>query len=152
MAIEDRTKMSHLYHTMLRNNRISWCVGLVGAFEMVTKVAYFKKLALGWKGVNVFLFGYLFKSLLMSWSSSMYGPVMGAYLRKYQTASVKTELFNIKDAKKEYFYIDTSEYMNYAVKDLGDEYHCHHGPQPVSTDKRFDSIYFRRENPWTVPG
>jgi hypothetical protein len=66
MAIEDRTKMSHLYHTMLRNNRISWCVGLWGAFEMVTKVSPFKKFALGWKGVNICLFGYLFKSILMA--------------------------------------------------------------------------------------
>ena len=152
MAIEDRTKMSHLYHTMLRNNRISWFVGLWGAFELVTKDAYLKKLALGWKGVNIFLLGYLFKSVLMSWSSSMYGPVMGAYLRKYQGSSVKTDLFHIKDVKKEYFYIDTSEYMNYGIKDLGDEYHTHHGPQPVSIDKIFDSIYFRRENPWTAHG
>jgi hypothetical protein len=82
----------------------------------------------------------------------MYGPVMGAYIRKYQTASVKNDLFAIKDAKKEYFYIDTSEYMNYAIKDLGDEYHTHHGPQPVSIDQRFDPICFRRENPWTAPG
>ena len=129
MAIEDRTKMSHLYHTMVRNNRISWCVGLWASFELVTKDAWLKKMALGWKGVNWLIIGYVFKSILMSWSSSMYGPVMGAYLRKYQS-SVKDNLFHIKDAKKEYFYIDTSEYMNYSNKDLGDEYHTHHGPQP----------------------
>lgn len=131
MAIEDRNKMSHLYHTMVRNNRISWCVGLWASFEVVTKDSWLKKQALGWKGVNWLAIGYIFKCILMSWSSSMYGPVMGAYLRKYQ-GSIKTNLFHIKDAKKEYFYIDTSEYMNYSVKDLGDEYHCHHGPQPVS--------------------
>lgn len=131
MAIEDRTKMSHLYHTMVRNNRISWCVGLWASFELVTKDAWLKKMALGWKGVNWLILGYVFKSILMSWSSSMYGPVMGAYMRKYQSA-VKDDLFHIKDAKKEYFYIDTSEYMNYSNNDLGDEYHTHHGPQPVS--------------------
>jgi hypothetical protein len=131
MAIEDRNKMSHLYHTQVRNNRISWCVGLWASFELVTKDSWLKKQALGWKGVNWLIIGFVFKNMLMAWSSSMYGPVMGAYLRKYQS-SVKTNLFHIKDEKKEYFYIDTSEYMNYGNKDLGDEYHCHHGPQPVS--------------------
>jgi hypothetical protein len=37
-------------------------------------------------------------------------------------------LFEIKDPKKEYFYIDTSDYMTYSNKTLGEEYHCHHGP------------------------
>ena len=54
---------------------------------------------------------------------------MGAYMRKYKD-SAKQELFHIHDKKKEYFYIDTSQYMNYTVADVSDEHHCHHGPQP----------------------
>ena len=131
MSIEDRNKMSHLYHTMVRNNRISWFFGLWASFETNRLVPWFKKQAHGWKFLNVLLLGYLYKSLAMSWSSQMYGPIMGAYLRKY-SSQAKPELFHIKDEKKEYFYIDTSEYMSYNNKDMGDEYHCHHGPQPVS--------------------
>ena len=153
MSIEDRNKMSHLYHTMVRNNRISWFAGSWLAFEIVTRDSYFRKLALGWKGVNCLLMAFVFKSVFMSWSSGTYGPIMGAYLRKYQD-HIKTDLFHIKDAKKEYFYIDTSEYMNYNVKDLGDENHCHHGPQPVS--KFLAAITFlslnRRANPLTAAG
>ena len=55
--------------------------------------------------------------------------MMGAYFRKYKD-DVKQDLFHIHDKKKEYFYIDTSQYMNYTVEDLTDESHCHHGPQP----------------------
>lgn len=39
-------------------------------------------------------------------------------------------MWEIKDSKKEYFYIDTSQYMNYTNETVSDEYHCHHGPQP----------------------
>jgi len=130
LALEDRTKMSHLYHTMVRNNRISWFVGGWAAFEIVTKDAWFKQLAHGWKGCWWLAIAYAAKSGLMLWSSSMYGPVMGAYLRKSK-GDIKQDLFHIQDKKKEYFYIDTSQYMNYSGKDLSDdEYHCHHGPQP----------------------
>ena len=65
----------------------------------------------------------------MNWSSGLYAPTLGAYFRKYQK-SVSRDLFDIKDTKKEYFYIDTSQYMNYTNRDLQDEYHCEHGPQP----------------------
>ena len=37
-------------------------------------------------------------------------------------------MFEIKDEKKAYFYIDTSEYMNYSNATLGDQYHMSHGP------------------------
>ena len=50
-------------------------------------------------------------------------------MRKYDSAA-KTDLFDINDEKKAYFYIDDSQYMNYTNADLSDEYHCEHGPQP----------------------
>ena len=131
LEIEDRNKMSHMYHSMVRNNRISWFVGAWAGFELVTKDAWLKKLALGWKGLNWFALSFLIKSTLMYASSSMYAPVMGAYFRKYKD-SVKQEMFHIHDAKKDNFYIDTTQYMNYTVKDLHDGYHTEHGPQPVS--------------------
>ena len=131
IAHQDRERMSHLYHSMVRNNRISWFFGLWLGFETVHLDRYFKKMALGWRSLSCLGLAYLYKSLFMWISSSNYAPVFGAYFRKY-SAHVKRDMFEIKDAKKEYFYIDTSEYMNYSNKDLGHEYHAHHGPQPVS--------------------
>merc|ERR550514_70043 len=65
----------------------------------------------------------------MTQTAAMYGPVMGAYFRKY-SKSVKRDVLEIQDPKKQYFYIDTSQYMNYTNADLSDQYHVHHGPQP----------------------
>lgn len=134
MAVADREHLGYLYKTMWRNNWMSWGLGLYLSFETVNNVGRLAKMAKGWKYLNLFLIAYLYKSVLMKQTGDMYGPVMGAYLRKY-SSSVKRDLFEIKDAKKEYFYIDTSEYMNYDNKDLADEYHVHHGPQPVSISK-----------------
>jgi hypothetical protein len=131
MAVQDRENMTCIYKTMQRNNRLSWFAGLWLGFETATKVGYFKNMALGWKAVSCLGLGYLYKSALISMSGDNYAPVFGAYLRKYSD-NIKRDMFEIKDAKKQYFYIDTSEYMNYSNKDLGDKYSVHHGPQPVS--------------------
>ena len=63
---------------------------------------------------------------------------MGAFLKKYNSYA-RNDAFAITDPKKEYFYIDTSEYMNYSNKTLGDEYHCSHGAQPEG--EAMDSSY-----------
>jgi len=131
MALQDRERVSHLYNTMARNNYLSWFAGLWIGFEVVTRDAYFRKMALGWRGLSCFGIAGVAKGLLMSYSSGLYAPTLGAYFRKYQTA-VQRDMFEIKDDKKQYFYIDTSEYMNYSNATIGDENHCHHGPQPVS--------------------
>ena len=62
-------------------------------------------------------------------TAPLYAPTMHSLLRKYQGHS-KEKLFDITDEKKAYFYIDTSQYMNYTNSDLQDEYHVEHGPQP----------------------
>lgn len=74
----------------------------------------------------------------MQYYSSYCGPMMGAYFRKY-SGQAKNDAFDIKDPKKEYFYIDTSEYMKYSNATLGDQYHCSHGPQPEG--EAMDSSY-----------
>ena len=127
MTLKDREQMSHLYSTMNRNNKISWFVGMWLGFETVTKVQYFKKMALGWRALSFFGVSFLFNNIFMNYSSQSYAPLFSAYLRKYQS-KVTSNLFEINDEKKAYFYIDTSEYMNYTNADLSDEYHVHHGP------------------------
>ena len=70
----------------------------------------------------MFGLAFVYKVGMMEINCGMYGPVMGAYLRKHQN-NIKSDMFDIKDAKKEYFYIDTSDYMKYSNKTLSDEYH-----------------------------
>ena len=156
LSLSDRNQFGSLYNTMLRNNQISWFAGLWLGLEVVTKDSYMKTMALGWKFTSVIGLGYLFKSCFMYLSAPMYEPLIGAYLRKYSTA-VKRDIFEITDAKKQYFYIDTSEYMNYSNKDLGDEYHAHHGPQPVSDyfgslKLNVCDLYYRKERASTPHG
>ena len=67
----------------------------------------------------------------MAQSAANYNPVIGAYFRKYQHL-IKKDLFEIQDDKRQYYYIDTSQYMNYTNAELSDEFHVDHGPQPVS--------------------
>ena len=129
LKLEDRERMAHMYHTMVRNNRLSWVGGLWLGFEMVARHPYLKSMALGWRATSMVGLGFLFKSAFMQYSSQQYNPIVGAFFRKY-SAHVKSDLFEIKDEKKEYFYIDTSEYMNYSNATLGEEFHSHHGPQP----------------------
>ena len=89
-----------------------------------------KKMAIGWKLLSGFAVAFGVKAATNAYSSYHYGPIYGALIQKYSEAA-KTNVYEIQDRKREYFYIDTSEYMNYSFDDLGDEYSTHHGPQPV---------------------
>lgn len=61
--------------------------------------------------------------------------------------------FEITDRKREFFNIDTSQYMNYDFHDLGHEYHAHHGPQPVRLAFVLVIVFSNRtEKPWTAHG
>ena len=135
---------------MVRNNRISWFFGLWLGLETVRYDRYLKSMALGWKAVSFLGLSFLYKNIFMAVSSQNYNATMGAYFRKY-SSDVKRDVTDIKDAKRAYFYIDTSEYMNYSNKDLGSKYHTHHGPQPVSFILLL-FIIFRKEKPWIAPG
>jgi hypothetical protein len=131
LPLADRERLGHLFHTNARNNRISWVLGSWLGFETMCRAAYFKKMAIGWKICSGIVASFVYKSLLMGYSGATYNPVVGAYLRKYSHC-VKRDVTDISDEKREYFYIDTSQYMNYTNSDLSDEYKVHHGPQPVS--------------------
>lgn len=110
---------------------MGWFFGSWLAYEAVTKLQYCKTSALGWRCCQWLFMAYTFKQLGLSYCGQSYSPIIGAFFRKYQN-HIKRDLFEIKDEKREYYYIDTSQYMNYTNADLSDEYHVHHGPQPVS--------------------
>jgi hypothetical protein len=67
-------------------------------------------------------------------------PLMCAYFKKYKDEA-KGDLFEITDRTREWFDIDTSQYMNYTFDDL-DHHHHHinHGPQPDG--EVLDSTWF----------
>lgn len=131
LPLQDRERLAYLYHSHVRNNRISWFLGGWLGFEAVTKLQYCRSSALGWRFFQWFGLSFLIKSALVGYSAQHYNPIVGAFFRKY-SSQVKKDIFEIRDEKKQYFYIDTSQYMNYTNNELSDEYHVHHGPQPVS--------------------
>jgi len=79
-----------------------------------------------------------------------YGPVISAFFRKYNEFA-KTDTFEITDRKREFYHIDTSQYMKYDFKDLGHDYHAHHGPQPVNFNSITNNLN-RKENLSTAHG
>jgi hypothetical protein len=129
VQIEDREKLDSLYKTHVRNNRLAWFGGLYLGMEAVRSFHYFKTMASGWRFVSVLGLGYVAHAGLMDYTSQVHAPIIGAYLRKYKN-SVKSDLLEIKDAKKAYFVIDDSQYMSYTNATLGDNHHADHGPQP----------------------
>ena len=84
-------------------------------------------MALGWKCLSILGVGYVLANFYQMYTGFHYGPVVSALLRKH-SAKAKKDVFEITDRKREYFEIDTSQYMNYDFHDLGHEYHVNHGP------------------------
>lgn len=116
---------------MERNRKFAFWAGLWLGLETVVRVPYFKKMAVGWRVLSWFGAAWLFKSAFNACNSCTYGPLVSAFLRKYSKCA-KADPFEITDRKREFFDIDTSQYMRYNFNDLGMEYHAHHGPQPVN--------------------
>ena len=127
IALDDREKFDSLFKTMKRNDRLSWCGASYIAFEAVRRLERFKRMAHGWRFLSWVGLAGLGHHLLMDYSSQVHAPILGAYLRKYKDCVVK-DMYEIKDEKKAYFYIDTSDYMNYSNATLSDQYHISHGP------------------------
>jgi hypothetical protein len=86
-------------------------------------------MAIGWRILSLYGVGTLYKQVFQAYNAYYYGPLVNAFFRKYQS-NAKSDLYEISDRKREYFDIDTNQYMNYTFKDLGHDYHAHHGPQP----------------------
>lgn len=129
IPVQDRDRLDRLYRATQRNKALAWFAGAWLGVETVLRVPYFKKMALGWRMVSLFGAAYLYKNAFTAYNSYTYGPVVSAYFRKYLSLA-KADRFDITDRKREFFDIDTSTYMNYDFKDLGHDYHAHHGPQP----------------------
>lgn len=129
IPIEDRDRLQRFYHAVSRNYYLNWFAGLWAGMEVVGRMQCFRQMAVGWRLLSVLGIGYVVKGSLGLYQNQYYGPVMNAYFRKYDKFA-KTDPFDISDRKREYFYIDTSQYMNYTNEELGHTHHVNHGPQP----------------------
>lgn len=129
---------------------MAWFGGAWLGLETVMRVPYFSRMAIGWKALSLFASAFAYKTMITAYCATTYGPVVSAFLRR-NLDSAKADRFEITDRKREFFYIDTSSYMSYDFKDLGHDYHAHHGPQPVSYNP-FKLTHYRMEKPLTAHG
>jgi hypothetical protein len=129
LPIQDRERLDRLYKAYQRNKYLAWFAGMWLGVETMLRVPKIRNLAFGWKVLAVFGTGFLYKTAIAAYNGHQYGPVVSAYFRKY-SEFIKPDPFQITDRKREFYEIDTSQYMNYDFKDLGHDYHANHGPQP----------------------
>lgn len=86
-------------------------------------------MAFGWRLLSLIGVAWAAKTTLQLYNGIHYGPLLAAYFRKYSQYA-RQDLYQINDRKREFYYIDTTQYMKYTNEDLGHDYHAHHGPQP----------------------
>lgn len=130
MSYEDRTQLLALQRAQNRVVALGWGAGILVSLSVVSRVPYFAGMASGWKVLSFFAVAGLTKGLIATYYGRTYGPLIGAYLRKYQNAGT-ADAFEIRDRKREYYQIDDSSYTAYEEKDYDWLHkHANHGPQP----------------------
>ena len=129
MAFKDREEFHRLYKA---HNRAWWLAQAGGswlAIETVTRLPYFRKMAMGWRIVSFFGLGAAYREVFNWHNAYQYNPLMGAYLRKYDQV-ITSDMWEMRDRKREFYEIDTSQYMNYSVEEADQFSHENMGPQP----------------------
>lgn len=131
VPLKDRENLERLYTSYKRNSALSTFAGLWTSFELVTRVPYLKRLLPGYRILAFFALGKLISYEYRYYSGGYYYmPLLTSMFKKYDHLA-KTDLFEITDEKREWFEIDTSQYMDYDFKDLDHHHHSiNHGPQP----------------------
>jgi hypothetical protein len=101
-----------LYYALQRNKHLAWGAGLYLGLETILRVPCFRGMAAGWKVASLIGTAFVYKTIFSAFNAYTYGPIVSAILRKH-SQHAKADLFDITDRKREYYYIDTSSYMNY---------------------------------------
>lgn len=127
MTHEDREDFSRLYAAHNRASGLAMFAGFACSLEVVSRVSRVRAMAAGWQVASFLAVAYGFKTLFNAYNAQTYGPLIGAYLRKYNDCGA-ADPFQISDRKREYYQIDTSQYMSYKHEDLHG--HTNYGPQP----------------------
>jgi len=128
MSTEDRFAMQRLWYAHERNTNLAYYFSCYLGLETVLRVPYFKGMAYGWRILSVPFLAGLYAQSFNYYTAQTYGPLIGAYLRKYRN-DAKADMFDITDRKREYYEIDTSQYMDYTNEDHADA-HTSFGPMP----------------------
>ena len=130
MTYADRTALEALHAGASRVTNLGWFGGFFVGATAVTRVPYFKSMALGWRCLSLIGVAGATKMMVCQYYARTYGPLIGSYFRKYQNVGA-TDAWEIRDRKREFYQIDDSQYMDYTEDDLGDVHrHANHGPQP----------------------
>ena len=129
MTYEDRTNFANLYWGQRRCSLLATAAGAFVGFEVISRHPYFRGMATGWRILSFVGVSYVAKTLFNKYNARTYGPLVGAYLRKYDDHATP-DPFELTDRKREYYHIDDSQYMSYTMEDLTDHRHVSHGPQP----------------------
>ena len=114
---------------MERTKKLAIFGGAWLAFETFNRVCTLRKLGVGLKIPAFFLLTAGWGGVIQAFgTNNQNGPLICAYFKKYEHLA-KENLFDIRDEKREWFDIDTSDYLKYSFDDLHHA-HAHHGPQP----------------------
>ena len=130
MTYKDRTEFYRLYMAHDRVHNFAYLAGIWLSAETVLRVPYFKSMPVGWRFVSFLGLGLAYRGVFNYHNSYRYQPLLGAYLRKYQH-KITPDRFEMRDEKREFYEIDTSQYMSYTVDDVKDyNPHMNLGPHP----------------------
>lgn len=130
MTYKDRTEMMRVISACNRVNYLGWAIGLAVGSTVVVKDTIINKWASGWRFATCGITAAMVKGAVCMYAGMTYGPILGAYFRKYQDKSA-SDSWEIRDRRREYYQIDDSQYMAYTEDDLHDIHrHANHGPQP----------------------
>merc|ERR1712224_15938 len=129
MSYEDRMAFANMYYTTRGEQWLLSFAGLWMAGETVLRNSVLKKWALGWRCLSVVGLWTVYSKGLNYFFGAQYSPLMTATLRKYSHVAVSDQ-FELQDRKREFYQIDTAQYMDYTEDDLNIHGHENHGPQP----------------------
>lgn len=131
IPLAERESLQNLYNGYKRNSALSTFAGLWGGFELVTRVPFFKRMLPGYRFISFLVIGKLLAMEFRYYTGGYYYmPLLCSYFKKYDHVA-KSDLFEITDEKREWFELDTSQYMDYDFEDLDHHHHnVNHGPQP----------------------
>ena len=102
MSYKDRQELFALWNGQARVTNMAWFGGFFAGVAVVSKDAWFRSLAYGWKALSVIAIAGATKSLISMYYARNYGPLIGAYLRKYSDVAV-SDAWEIRDRKREFY-------------------------------------------------
>jgi hypothetical protein len=85
LAVGDREALSRIYFEHRRTNLMAWAAGAYLGFETVFHVPALRAMAPGYRFLAMIGCGMVYKTSINFYWSMYTSPVMGAFLRKYNT-------------------------------------------------------------------